>query len=121
MTTSTDPEAVSRFAGRVFEANCPSRVVLEHVTSKWGVLILVSLENRTLRWSELQRAVQGVSDKMLAQTLRTLADDGFVHRESRDVVPPYVEYSLTALGDDLVARLIPLMEWIDERAAQIIG
>ena len=120
-TTRVDRQVVPRFADRVFEANCPTRAVLEHVTSKWGVLILVSLDHQTLRWSELQRAVQGVSDKMLAQTLRTLADDGFVRRDARDVVPPYVEYSLTPLGDELAARLIPLVEWIDDRAAQIVG
>src|SRR3954451_7189109 len=84
-----------------FEPNCPTRVVLDHVTSKWGVLVLVALDGRTLRWGELRRTVEGVSEKMLAQTLRTLEGDGFILRESMGVIPPHVEYSLTPLGDEL--------------------
>ena len=104
-----------------FEVNCPSRVVLDHVTSKWGVMVLVALDHRTLRWSELRRTVDGVSEKMLAQTLRTLESDGFVHRESRPVIPPHVEYSLTPLGDELVQRLLPLFDWVLDHAAVIVG
>lgn len=104
-----------------FSAECPTRVVLSHVTSKWGVLVLVALDGRTLRWGELRRTVQGVSEKMLAQTLRTLEADGFVHREAMDVIPPHVEYRLTPLGDDLVAHLMPLVRWILEHADDIVG
>jgi DNA-binding HxlR family transcriptional regulator len=56
----------------VLPAACPTRVVLDHVTSRWGVLLLVALSERTLRWGELRRVVEGISEKMLAQTLRTL-------------------------------------------------
>jgi DNA-binding HxlR family transcriptional regulator len=94
--------------------------VLDHVTSKWGVLVLVALDGRTLRWGELRRTVEGVSEKMLAQTLRTLEGDGFVLRESKDVIPPHVEYSLTPLGDELVAHLMPLVHWILDHAADIV-
>ena len=107
--------------GGVFEANCPSRVVLDHVTSKWGVLVLVALDDRVLRWSELRRTVEGVSDKMLAQTLRSLEGDGFVHRDVRPVIPPHVEYSLTPRGRELVALLLPLFTWIVENAHDIVG
>ena len=72
----------------VLASACPSRIVLDHVTSKWGVLVLVALADRTLRWGELRRVVQGVSEKMLAQTLQTLERDGLVHREARPVIPP---------------------------------
>jgi DNA-binding HxlR family transcriptional regulator len=105
----------------VLAAACPSRTVLDHVTSKWGVLLLVALSERTMRWGELRRIVEGISEKMLAQTLRTLEADGIVHREVTGSVPPRVDYSLTSRGSALVARLLPLMEWIVENADQIVA
>src|ERR1043165_9502669 len=102
-------------------AACPSRIVIEHVTSKWGVLVLVALVDGTLRWSELRRRVQGVSEKMLAHTLQTLEADGLVLREAHPVIPPRIDYSLTSLGSDLVERLLPLLEWITEHAEGITG
>jgi DNA-binding HxlR family transcriptional regulator len=97
----------------VFPAACPSRVLLDHVMSKWGVLVLLALsEGEPLRWSELRRRAEGVSEKMLAQTLRTLQADGLVHRDARPVVPPHVEYSLTTAGEELAAHLVPLMQWV---------
>lgn len=103
----------------VFEAGCPSRQVLDHITSKWGVLILVALSDGTLRWGELRRYAQGISEKMLAQTLRTLETDGFVNREARAVVPPHVDYSLTDRGTELAGLLLPLVKWIGDHAAEI--
>ncbi|MFI7586730.1 winged helix-turn-helix transcriptional regulator [Spongisporangium articulatum] len=103
-----------------FPADCPSRIVLDHVTSKWGVLVLVALSHGTLRWGQLRRAVQGVSEKMLAQTLQTLERDGLVHREALPVIPPHVEYSLTPLGQDLGTKLLPLMEWLLEHSPAIV-
>lgn len=106
----------------VFAANCPTRVVLDHVFSKWGCLVLLALsEGEPLRWSELRRRAEGVSEKMLAQTLRTLEADGLVHRDARPVVPPHVEYSLTPLGTDLAERLVPLMLWVVANAGTIVG
>lgn len=109
------------FPDRVLPSQCPTRIVLDHVTSRWGVLVLVSLAEAQLRWSELRRRVEGVSDKMLSQTLRTLQEDGLVEREVQPTVPPAVEYSLTDLGQELVARLLPLMEWIAAHADTIVG
>jgi DNA-binding HxlR family transcriptional regulator len=95
---------------------CPdTRALVEHVTSKWGVLVLIALGDRTLRWSELKREIAGVSEKMLIQTLQTLEADGLVLREARPVVPPHVEYSLTADGRDAVALLAPLVQWAYDR------
>ena len=91
-------------------------MILDHVTSKWGVLVLLALSDGTHRWGELRRAVDGISEKMLAQTLRTLDADGLVHRDARPAIPPHVEYSLTPLGRDLVDRLLPLVEWIARNA-----
>jgi DNA-binding HxlR family transcriptional regulator len=109
------------FPGGVFPARCPSRVVLDHVTSKWGVLVLVALSDRTLRWSELRRRAEGISEKMLAQTLRTLERDGFVHRDAQPVIPPRVDYSLTERGRELVGLLTPLMAWIVDNAEDILA
>ena len=95
-----------------FEPDCPTRVLLDHITSRWGVLILVALSSGTMRWGELRRWARGISEKMLAQTLRTLEADGLVLREQRPVVPPHVDYSLTDRGRELAALLLPLMEWI---------
>jgi DNA-binding HxlR family transcriptional regulator len=108
------------FPGGVFPSACPSRVVLDHVTSKWGVLVLVALTGRTLRWSELRRRVEGVSEKMLAQTLKTFERDGLIARVARPVIPPHVEYSLTERGDQLVALLHPLLMWMTAEAPAIL-
>ena len=90
--------------GELFVQECPSREVFKHVTSLWGVLALVSLQQGTLRFSELRRLVGGVSEKMLAQTLQVLEADGFVERKAYPVVPPRVEYSLTPLGMEEIGR-----------------
>ncbi|HYF74146.1 MAG TPA: helix-turn-helix domain-containing protein [Nocardioides sp.] len=91
---------------------CPhTRLLVEHVTSKWGVLVLLTLDDRTLRWSELKREIAGVSEKMLIQTLQTLEGDGLVRREALPVVPPHVEYSLTDDGRSAAALLAPLVHW----------
>src|SRR5258705_13262731 len=120
MTVSKQVGALQRyFPDGVFPARCPSRTVLEHVTSKWGVLVLVALCDRTMRWSELRRSVEGVSEKMLAQTLQTLERDRLVHREPRPVIPPHVDYTLTPLRSALVARLLPLLEWVGANAQAI--
>jgi DNA-binding HxlR family transcriptional regulator len=99
---------------QVMAADCPSRAVLGHITSRWGVLVLVMLLERTHRFSELRRAVGGVSEKMLAQTLDALAYDGLVLRVARQVVPPHVEYSLTPLGREAAERLEVLVDWIED-------
>lgn len=110
------------FPDGIFPANCPSRTVLDHITSKWGVLVLLALsESGTLRWSELRRRAQGVSEKMLAQTLRTLEADGLISRIAHPVVPPHVEYSLTERGSEIAALLRPLMAWIVTNAEDMLG
>jgi DNA-binding HxlR family transcriptional regulator len=105
--------------GDVFAALCPSRGVLEHVTSRWGVLVLVGLQEGTLRFSELRRRVAGVSEKMLSQTLQALEDDGFVLREVYAVIPPRVEYSLTSMGREVAAQVEALTDWIEENIERI--
>jgi DNA-binding HxlR family transcriptional regulator len=106
--------------GDLFSEKCPSREVLKHVTSRWGVLILVALQQGTRRFSDLRRTVGGVSERMLAQTLQSLEADGFVLRKSYPVVPPRVEYSLTPLGREAGEKVAALADWIEGNLAQII-
>jgi DNA-binding HxlR family transcriptional regulator len=122
MEVST-PAAVPAFpfADGIFPAGCPSRTVLDHVTSKWGVLLLVALSEGPQRWSELRRRAEGISEKMLAQTLKTLEADGFVRRDAQPVIPPRVDYSLTARGHELAALLLPLVAWVAEHAEAIVN
>lgn len=105
----------------VFDDGCSTRVVLDHIMSKWGVLVLSCLSDGTRRWGELRREVDGISEKMLASTLRTLAADGLVHRESFPTVPPHVEYSLTDLGAALMERMLPLVAWVADNADGMLG
>ncbi|WP_314196324.1 helix-turn-helix domain-containing protein [uncultured Arthrobacter sp.] len=109
------------FADGIFPAGCPSRTVLDHVTSKWGVLLLVALSEGPQRWSELRRRAEGISEKMLAQTLKTLEADGFVSRDAQPVIPPRVDYSLTGRGEELSALLLPLVAWVAEHAEAIVS
>jgi len=127
MSVSFSPSRPSQFPRRpgftdgVLPAACPSRTVLDHVTSKWGVLVLLALADGTLRWGELRRVVQGISEKMLAQTLRTLEKDGIIVRTAYPEIPPRVEYGLTDRGRALNEHLLPLMGWIDDNAAEIVA
>ncbi|ADO74840.1 winged helix-turn-helix transcriptional regulator [Stigmatella aurantiaca] len=105
--------------GDLYAVECPSRGVLEHVTSRWGVLVLVALLDDTHRFSELRRKVAGVSEKMLAQTLHALEDDGFVLRESYPVIPPRVDYSLTPMGREVAEHVEVLTDWIEENMPRI--
>jgi DNA-binding HxlR family transcriptional regulator len=109
------------FADGVFPAGCPSRTVLDHITSKWGVLILAALSEGEQRWSELRRRAEGISEKMLAQTLKTLERDGLVLRKAQPVIPPRVDYSLTERGYELTALLVPLVTWAFDNAEDILG
>lgn len=106
--------------GHVFSEKCPSRAVLNHVTSRWGVLILVALLGGTHRFSDLRRKIGGVSEKMLAQSLQYLEADGFVVRKSYPVVPPHVEYSLTLLGIETAKYVEGLADLIETNLQSII-
>jgi DNA-binding HxlR family transcriptional regulator len=105
--------------GDLMAAACPSREVLKHVTSRWGVLVLIALEGGTRRFSQLRRAIGGVSERMLAQTLQWLEQDGMVDRRAFDVVPPHVEYSLTPLGREAAEKVRALADWIEVSMPQI--
>jgi DNA-binding HxlR family transcriptional regulator len=101
------------------EAMCPYRLVLEHVTSRWGVLVLIELLDRPHRFSELRRAIGRVSEKMLTQTLQTLERDGLVHRNAQPVIPPRVDYSLTGLGREAAEQVRALAQWTHDRMGEV--
>jgi len=120
-STETPTLAELMRRGDVFSDRCPSREVLQHVTSRWGVLVLVALLEGTHRFSDLRRKVAGVSERMLAQTLQWLEADGLVRRQAFPVVPPHVEYSLTDLGREAGARVQALADWIEGNLPDILA
>jgi DNA-binding HxlR family transcriptional regulator len=119
VSVSTEPgvpiHETLRSSPDVNRAGCPSREVLDHVTSRWGVLILATLLERSYRFSQLRRQVGGVSEKMLAQTLQTLERDGFVHRDAKPVIPPRVDYSLTPMGREAAEQIWALTRWVENK------
>ncbi|GLZ29933.1 HxlR family transcriptional regulator [Lentzea sp. NBRC 105346] len=105
----------------VFASGCPSRPTLEHVTGRWGSLTVGALREGPLRFNELRRRVDGVSEKMLAQTLHALERDGLVHREAQPTNPPRVDYSLTPLGEETAERLMALIELVHTRMPEVLA
>lgn len=105
--------------GNVLAADCPSRQILQHLTSRWGTLVMVALSTGTHRFAELRRRVNGVSERMLAQTLRELEQDGFVRRTAHQVVPPHVDYDLTPLGQEAAVHVTRLVGWIESNLTKI--
>ncbi|MCU1685286.1 MAG: hypothetical protein JWQ81_6025 [Amycolatopsis sp.] len=103
----------------VFAKACTSRATLEHVTGRWGVLTMVALRDGTLRFNALRRRVDGVSEKMLAQTLQALERDGFVHREAQATIPPRVDYTLTPMGRQTADSLLSLVELVESQMVEV--
>ncbi|MBI1378953.1 MAG: MarR family transcriptional regulator [Frankiales bacterium] len=102
-----------------YAANCPSRQVLDRIGDRWTVLVVGSLAHGPMRFSELARRIEGVSQKMLTQTLRGLERDGLVTRTVHPEVPPRVEYGLTDVGRTLIAPLDALDAWARHNLPQI--
>ncbi|MDR3669993.1 MAG: helix-turn-helix domain-containing protein [Holophaga sp.] len=98
----------------VLNAQCPTRKVLELIADKWTTLVIHILAGGTYRYSDLQRAVDGISQKMLTQTLRELERNGLVLRKVFPEVPPHTEYSLTTLGLTLIEPLEALCAWAEQ-------
>jgi DNA-binding HxlR family transcriptional regulator len=103
----------------VFRMNCPSRRVFDLVGERWAGLLLLALHGRSQRFSALRRQIEGVSQKMLTQTLRALERDGLVRREAFATVPVTVEYSLTELGDSLCQVIEGLRTWAYANAGNL--
>ena len=112
--------ATSHLLGQVLSNECPSREILEHLTTKWSVLVLRCLSDGVHRFSELKQRIEGVSEKMLAQTLKVLEKDGFLIRTVYPVVPPKVEYQLTILGAQAAEKMTLLTGWIERNLPEIL-
>ena len=104
----------------VYNKNCPTRLVLDRIADKWTVLTVGALANETKRFSQLQRELDGISQKMLTQTLRGLERDGVIQRQVYPTVPPKVEYSLTPLGRTLITLLENITHWSEDNIERVI-
>ena len=110
----------SKLLGQVLSNECPSRELMEHLTNKWSVLVLRCLKDGVHRFSELKQRIEGVSEKMLAQTLKMLEQDGFILRTVYPVVPPKVEYQLTILGSQAADKVNNFLDWLERATPEII-
>ncbi|WP_433510624.1 winged helix-turn-helix transcriptional regulator [Nonomuraea sp. CA-143628] len=113
-------EEFENLVADVFSRKCTSRSVLETITGRWAILALVALYEGPYRFNALRRRVDGVSEKMLSQTLQTLERDGMVLRVAEHTIPPRVEYSLTSMGREAAERLIPLITWLEDRMPDVV-
>lgn len=109
----TQAEAGRRYD--VFHTDCPARDMVDHVTSRWGIWVLISLRSNDLRFYELRDSIRGISEKMLAQTLRALVQDGLVWRKVEPTTPPQVTYGLSEFGRDVSEPLTDLFDRITRR------
>ncbi|MFF0018242.1 winged helix-turn-helix transcriptional regulator [Streptomyces sp. NPDC005374] len=121
MDTTQQPLEAPDFSFDVFAKACPSRGTLEHVTGRWGALTLGALYEGSLRFNELRRRVDGVSEKMLSQTLQGLERDGLVHREAQPTNPPRVDYELTPLGRGIAERLLDLIHFLEGNMIDVMA
>ncbi|MGH1477964.1 MAG: winged helix-turn-helix transcriptional regulator [Geminicoccales bacterium] len=101
-------------------AQCPTRLLLDRIANKWTVLVIDLLEPGSRRFSDLKRSIEGISQKMLTQTLRAMEADGFVNRRAFATVPVTVEYSLTPLGQSLQQALGPLRRWAEDNITDVL-
>jgi DNA-binding HxlR family transcriptional regulator len=110
---------VTKITPNVLDQNCPSRQALDRLADKWTCLIVYALLDGPRRHGELKRAIGGISQKMLTQTLRTMEADGLVERSVIDLIPPHVEYRLTPLGQTLTEPLVAICQWAMDHHAEM--
>lgn len=121
MNSTQEPVEDQDLAYNVFAKSCPSRGTLEHVTGRWGGLTLGALCEGSLRFNELRRRVDGVSEKMLSQTLHALERDGLVRRDAQPTNPPRVDYELTPLGREVTEHLLALIRLVEGRMDDVLA
>ena len=102
-------------------STCSSRQILQHLTSRWGILVLVSLHSGTKRFRELHRSIDGVSERMLTKTLQELEADGMLIRKSYNTVPPQVDYTLTKFGAEASNKMLELVDWLEKNLNDILA
>ena len=103
-----------------YASACPTRLVLDRIADKWAVLLLALLAKGPMRFNQLRREVEGISQKMLSQSLKSLERDGLVSRKATPTVPVTVEYSITTLGETLSATVNPLRLWAESHIEQVL-
>ena len=104
----------------VYEKDCPTRLVLDHIADKWTALILWKLVDGPLRFNQIRRIVEGISQKMLSQTLKQLERDGLVSRRAFATVPVTVEYSVTPLGHSLAEKMAAVSLWAQDNIDSVL-
>jgi len=114
------PKETNEIIPDVFREKCPARYLLNKISGKWSILIVDILNDRNLRNGALMRLVEGISQKMLTQTLRELEEIKLVRRHDMKTVPPHVEYELTDLGKSLREKICAMDRWIEENMLDII-
>ena len=119
--TTPEPDVDATLIADVFARNCASRDLLADVAGKWSVLALLALDEGGYRFNALRRRVQGVSEKMLAQTLQTLERDGLVAREVVTAIPPRVEYALTPFGAQVAGQVRALVELLEDGVPTVVA
>jgi DNA-binding HxlR family transcriptional regulator len=104
-----------------YSADCPTRQILDRVGDKWAVLILLLLREQPVRFNQLRRSIEGISQKMLSQVLKSLERDGLIRRRAIATVPVTVEYSITPLGATLAAAVDPLRDWAEGHLKEVLA
>lgn len=116
----TTPGLTSAYErGDVYAAECPTRQLLDRIADKWTTLLLTTLDQGPMRFNALKRRIEGVSQKMLSQTLRQLERDGLATRHVEATVPVSVTYEITPLGRTLVTALGPMIDWAETRMGEV--
>ncbi|WP_312596552.1 helix-turn-helix domain-containing protein [Brevundimonas sp.] len=105
--------------GDVFAADCPTRQLLDRIADKWSTLVLIVLGQGPIRFNALKQRVDGVSQKMLSQTLKSLERDGLVSRSVVASVPVSVTYAVTPLGMTLMAAMQSMIDWAETRMPDV--
>jgi DNA-binding HxlR family transcriptional regulator len=114
------PKDLSQATPNVFNAKCPARFLLSTLTGKWNLLVVDALTEGRWRNGELLRKIEGISQKMLTQTLRSLEDLNIVKRIDMETVPPHVEYELTPIGQELREKICSFDRWVEENMLELI-
>jgi DNA-binding HxlR family transcriptional regulator len=104
-----------------YAAACPTRQILDRVGDKWAVLILLLVREDAMRFNALRRAIEGISQKMLSQVLKSLERDGLIRRRVIPTVPVTVEYSITPLGKTLANAVDPLRDWAERNLKDVLA
>jgi DNA-binding HxlR family transcriptional regulator len=104
-----------------YSADCPTRQILDRVGDKWAVLILLLLRDEPMRFNQLRRVIEGISQKMLSQVLKSLERDGLIRRRATATVPVTVEYSILPLGTTLAAAVDPLRDWAERNLKEVLA